>query len=218
MAPQRVPANVVRLTIVAAGFEVTAGLGAFILGSRFATAMPFLNRALVSAAMNAGGILLLLSVRYPLPASPSGWLRAVAVLPLAYEASIMAAVGLWPPAMLQAALVAAIVALVIDPALGSSAEDPDPVAAIVALGEAASGVLILAAPKMLSRTVYAPVAGILPGIAAAGLLGAAAMALPNDRGRWLQPRPLRRLIGAAMPVALASTAPWPGTPRGSWPG
>lgn len=217
-----------RLLVTGSAVEIALGLGIYAFPGEFNTAVyaafrPFFPH--LSAALMAGGVVLLLMLRYPLPVGVRRGLSLVAAAPLALLAGQMGAAGVWSGLIFYGLLGTALLIapwFPFGPGGGQGGAGPDWFAVTAMLVEAATGAVMLLAPTAFPAAAYAPLQGLLPAVGVAGLIGAAALGLPAGSGRragaqmWL-----RRLAGVLLPMLMvynfAQVGVWTGVLAwGAW--
>lgn len=158
---------------------------------------------LISAAFTAGGVSVMLSTRYALPAWQRRVLLAAAASPLAALGVFLAAAGLWTGTAGFWAVALAVALVPWLPGETDAAAAPDLYALVLGVGGGVAGLILLLHPEPLNPVSYLPIHGWMAVAGSLGLMGAAALLAPWSGGGWAQPRFLtQRLLGAALPLLL----------------
>ncbi|BDG62171.1 GGDEF domain-containing protein [Caldinitratiruptor microaerophilus] len=202
--------NSTRLLIVAAAIEMFQGLSIYVFPRDFWAPVyeplrPFFP--LISAALVASGVLLLLLMRFPLSGAAARGLAVLPAAPLALQAWFFGDAGVWEGTVFYGLLAAAVAASPwLPPPAGEPADgasDPDLAAATFGLIQAVTGLLMLVAPGAVADPAVDPIGSMRPVTGLLGLVGGAALIVPEPRRGWAQPRsPWRQLAGSIFPLLV----------------
>lgn len=198
-----------RLVLIAAAVEMFIGVGVYGVPGEFGS--PFYAGLrpyfpYLSAAMVAGGAMLLILSRYRLRHGVRRALFALSAGPLLVMAAYFAATRGWTGTLLYGLLGLALVAVPWLSAAAPGDEEPEGsnlAVLTLALLDLGIGALILLYPRAFAMPAYDPIRPALRLLGATGLVGAAALLLPVGGGLWAgTPGTVRRLLGAVAPALL----------------